>query len=556
MKKWMALMMLLCLLPCMGTAENNNPAKAAVVANQNVADRLILRSAPTKNGKVLGRFYSGTPVIILEDDGSWCRVQIGSLTGYMMRPYLADELPNYDLPQLFFDASVKKTNAPVYSKASTSSPVVARASDTIKLLGDINDDWRYVKCGEQYGYMRALHLYETEINLETAYLSSRVELCSDPGLKEHTGAIYYANTPVRVVAVSRKEGWAKVEITGFPGVSDGLGPSGYIRQEYLNVFVWPWQANDNTFSIGRLLQAMALPMPNAGAKALQTQAGTLVTIIGETQDAWHILHNDSQALVDKRLIAVESRLAASATGMETKGFVLLPPGDERLWYFPQTMRMVGQQGDELAVEYGHGNRSSLPGQGAVLLENNDLNKHLPPMPEGDFFITEESSAIWHFDVKTGETAVLSLENNVWNLHIDRQTLGPGSYSYFLPVGTTGTLLGASWSSEKGSTPDIRLYTCLADWAHEPAFTGSSRFFCDWQIRDNGTWYGYRAEPIPGCTESYFVITSLNTLENQGENGRKVNLLAPEHEEDIFFTPQPGEFVELHNCILFYDFGNG
>lgn len=239
MKKWMALLMFLCLLPCMGTAENNNPAKAAVVANQNVADRLILRSAPTKNGKVLGRFYSGTPVIILEDDGSWCRVQIGSLTGYMMRPYLADELPNYDLPQLFFDASVKKTNAPIYSKASTSSPVIARASDTIKLLGDINDDWRYVKCGEQYGYMRALHLYETEINLETAYLSSRVELCSDPGLKKHTGAIYYANTPVRVVAISRKEGWAKVEITGFPGVSDGLGPSGYIRQEYLNVFVWP-----------------------------------------------------------------------------------------------------------------------------------------------------------------------------------------------------------------------------------------------------------------------------------------------------------------------------
>ncbi|MGN0778450.1 MAG: SH3 domain-containing protein [Aristaeellaceae bacterium] len=64
----------------------------AVVNNPNPEDRLHLRIKPDKKATSLGKFYNGTPVHILEERGSWCRVEIGTdghLQGWMMKKYLA-----------------------------------------------------------------------------------------------------------------------------------------------------------------------------------------------------------------------------------------------------------------------------------------------------------------------------------------------------------------------------------------------------------------------------------------------------------------------------------
>ncbi len=63
----------------------------AKVNNPNPADRLHLRTQPDKDAASLGKFYNGTPVQVLEERGSWCRVQIGTdgrLVGWMMKKYL------------------------------------------------------------------------------------------------------------------------------------------------------------------------------------------------------------------------------------------------------------------------------------------------------------------------------------------------------------------------------------------------------------------------------------------------------------------------------------
>ena len=65
----------------------------AVVSNPDPADRLHLRDGASKSGNSLGKFYNGTPVLVLERKGDWTRVQIGfgatARTGWMMTKYLA-----------------------------------------------------------------------------------------------------------------------------------------------------------------------------------------------------------------------------------------------------------------------------------------------------------------------------------------------------------------------------------------------------------------------------------------------------------------------------------
>lgn len=64
----------------------------AVVNNPNPKDRLHLRTKPDKNSTSLGKFYNRTPVKVLEQQGEWSRVRIGTdghLEGFMLSKYLA-----------------------------------------------------------------------------------------------------------------------------------------------------------------------------------------------------------------------------------------------------------------------------------------------------------------------------------------------------------------------------------------------------------------------------------------------------------------------------------
>jgi len=64
----------------------------AVVNNPNPADRLHLRTEPSRSSRSQGKFYNGTPVRVLGTEGNWTQVQIGfghtALTGWMMTEFL------------------------------------------------------------------------------------------------------------------------------------------------------------------------------------------------------------------------------------------------------------------------------------------------------------------------------------------------------------------------------------------------------------------------------------------------------------------------------------
>ena len=73
-----------------GTGGQTSSANTAVVSNADPKTRLNLREKPDSGSAVLGKYYSGTVVTLLDEpkDG-WVRVQIGgTATGYMQTSYL------------------------------------------------------------------------------------------------------------------------------------------------------------------------------------------------------------------------------------------------------------------------------------------------------------------------------------------------------------------------------------------------------------------------------------------------------------------------------------
>jgi len=90
MKKYIALLLSLTLLACTASALAGG-TEYAVVNNPDMADRLNLRQEPSTGAKSLGKYLNGVVVRVLENvNDRWAKVQVGDVTGYMMREYLAD----------------------------------------------------------------------------------------------------------------------------------------------------------------------------------------------------------------------------------------------------------------------------------------------------------------------------------------------------------------------------------------------------------------------------------------------------------------------------------
>lgn len=113
---------------------------------------LHLRQDPSSSGKIIQTYKSGTEVEILENDGTWCRVQVGGKTGYMMAKYL-DIKANY--PHLGWGATADDgTVLNVRAGAGFTFTVVYKAMSgcRFELLEDTGA-WYRVRVGSVLGYV-------------------------------------------------------------------------------------------------------------------------------------------------------------------------------------------------------------------------------------------------------------------------------------------------------------------------------------------------------------------------------------------------------------------
>ena len=122
-----------------------------VVNNPVPTDRLRLRDAP--GGATLGRYYNGTPVQVLDDQGEWAHVRVGDTEGYMMTAYLAagNQGVIVEGVQLALRVDIPGGGAPIYARPDTASAQVLRVDSLSHspaggqlLCGDAKDDWYHV----------------------------------------------------------------------------------------------------------------------------------------------------------------------------------------------------------------------------------------------------------------------------------------------------------------------------------------------------------------------------------------------------------------------------
>ena len=138
----------------------------AVVNNPKPEDRLHLRASASKDAASLGKFYTGTPVKVLETQGEWAQVDAFGVRGYMMKKYLATgqdaEMIPTAFPSLAMMEYAAQRGLDVYKapdiRASITGRVYGWNGNTLQMfiIGVAGDDWLIMfTLNGQHGYIRS-----------------------------------------------------------------------------------------------------------------------------------------------------------------------------------------------------------------------------------------------------------------------------------------------------------------------------------------------------------------------------------------------------------------
>ena len=149
MKKLLAMLLVL-LLPLRWA-----PAESSVhwIDGGN-ADRVHLRAAPSASADSLGLYFTGTDVIVIEDDGDWAWVMVGDVDGYIMSRYVTRQMLQPQGPWYQVD-NPNSTWVNLRMSPSMNGMVALKPEngESVQLLGETADGWSYVSCDGVQGYI-------------------------------------------------------------------------------------------------------------------------------------------------------------------------------------------------------------------------------------------------------------------------------------------------------------------------------------------------------------------------------------------------------------------
>ena len=561
----------------------------AVVANPNAADRLNLREKPDTESKTLGRFYSGTPVTVHSEITvgyqTWAYVSSGELSGYMLKSYLMPWNRNYGAPSLFFTAYPSGGGCAMREEPSSNANQVyyLGSGNHVYILGDIGDDWRYVKNEHGIcGYVRTNQLINREVNIEEAYLgrvNEEIPVYEDKEMKKQI-ALYYPGARCKVSDLNRQKGYARVEISGLPYTSrvPGRVTKGYVSLDDLMVFIQPWQVAHQYKSAEA--QADFILLGEKYNEDMQVKQGTIMTVIGETQNQYHVLYRGGEyaleecGYVDRSLLKILPGRGADIFGTEALGYAYMeiPLDDENYllgmetWQSPgaekgqityhSLARVIGKNNGYLQLNQAGLRNFFIEEDKAEIVWREDLFFDEPMIKTaGEWTADEETAGLWYWKFQESEEVALALENEEWQIQKEYQLSGTvDCFAVYIPVGTkvnmTGGVLTAMTESQAPRFCWDMKYRAVSET--EVIFEGTGRYFCPDQILDLSNWIDYVIEPMPGAEDNYFIYGNIFTGEEEifYLNEYNPRLLTDQ------FNLAPGTFLELHHCRVKITYGNG
>lgn len=141
-----------------------NTAGYAMVKSDKATDRLNLRAGPSRDSVSYGKYYSGTPVRVLETQGDWCKVTVGGVAGYMQRQYLAFGLEMMDVSCYFLQKSTYPAEAvlgiPMHERPDATSKSTPMP-EGFHIIAAVGNDWYHVLCDDgSAGYVEVSHFWD------------------------------------------------------------------------------------------------------------------------------------------------------------------------------------------------------------------------------------------------------------------------------------------------------------------------------------------------------------------------------------------------------------
>ena len=213
----------------------------AVVNNPSAADRLILRSYASQTAKLLGKYYNGTTVEIIDSGKTWSKVRIDGKTGFMQSKYLLLDSNVKTLVKL--DAGRNDISGPPYPtlRSAPSNNAAAVSLPDPALGGPMTilskaGTWYYVEVQGVKGYYPANKVIpgvKNAISMNIAVVTgpntaNRLNLRSSTSKSASILGKFFVGTQVEVLddnvtgASERESTWVQVKVNGIKGYMQAI----------------------------------------------------------------------------------------------------------------------------------------------------------------------------------------------------------------------------------------------------------------------------------------------------------------------------------------------
>ena len=167
MKKLLSLLFVILLL-CLCTLA---AAEEIIYTGTITGGKLNLRQSNSADSKSLGSYKAGTTVTILENDGTWCQVQVGGKTGYMMTEYLTITANYTHLD--WVETKPDGTILTLREQADLNSPILLQVMSGVKAERiEKNGSFSRIRIGNTFGWVESNLLSPLDGTFETLMTSA------------------------------------------------------------------------------------------------------------------------------------------------------------------------------------------------------------------------------------------------------------------------------------------------------------------------------------------------------------------------------------------------
>lgn len=235
---WLILGLLVSLMP---SALGMSGSIMYIRTLQSYNSRVKLREFPDTNSEILGQYYAGTEVFVLDYNAifhgevldDWARVEIGGIVGYMMNDYLTfhtdestpgDVVPLYGTKSILWDEKGRQIDE--------------LSSGRVRVLGTTENDTVHVEVQKngfvEYGYLPAAEVLWTgehqKARVRAIKSADSVTVYSAPNGAGSAVCSIYPGTEVQILFSNdvATSGWTRIRVDNVTGYL----PDPYLDHSY------------------------------------------------------------------------------------------------------------------------------------------------------------------------------------------------------------------------------------------------------------------------------------------------------------------------------------